>query len=221
MYTIALLHNISGWIQFEYDPDESPSSHAHVLKSGRDRITNPRAMARMLRSVVCLLLFLLYARAQECNEIQISDLGSNETASTDGAIAQLISAGQAGTPDVLVISSRTVCLAAAATRDKYRFASVIATYDCGGPASAVCPPGPYPRTDQFEFRCEDPGPIWQETTLLADDRNVPVNPSITTLRRDCSFCISPDDAATLMISPTQNPVDPETHCAGNIIERHT
>ena len=181
-------------------------------------------MARMLRSVVCLLSLLLYASAQEeCDEIQISDLGSNETASTDGAIAQLISAGQAGTPDVLVISSRTVCLAVAATRDKYRLASVIVTYDCGGAASAVCPPGPYPRTDQFEFGCEDPGsgPVWQETTLLADDRNVPVNPSITTLRRDCSFCVSPDDAATLGISPTQNPVDNETHCAGNIIERHT
>ena len=65
----------------------------------------------MLRSVVCLLLFLSHARAQdECDEILISDLGNTDTAGTDGAIAQLFS-GQAGIiPDVLVMSSRTVCL---------------------------------------------------------------------------------------------------------------
>ena len=103
------------------------------------------------------------------------------------------------------------------TRDKYRFASVIATYDCGGPAAGACPPGPYPRTDQFEFGCV--GSVWQDSTILVDDRNVPVNSSITTLRRDCSVCISPDDAANVGIMPALNPLDTETHCAGNIITR--
>ena len=171
---------------------------------------------RMLLAAVCLLLLLSHASAQECDAIQISDIGSNDTASTDGAIAQLFSVSQQNIPEVLVMSSRTVCLAAAATRDKYRFASVIVTYDCGGAASASCPAGPYPRTDQFEFECEDSGggPVWQDSTLLIHERNVPVNPSITTLRRDCSFCISPADAATSL--PTDHPVDDETHCAGII-----
>ena len=162
--------------------------------------------------LVCLLLFLSHARAQdECDEILISDLGSTDTAGTDGAIAQRFGGGQVAVPDVLVMSSRTVCLVPATTRDKYRFASVITTYSCSGPAAGACPPGPYPRTDQFEFGCV--GSVWQDSTFLVDDLNDPVNPSITTLRRDCSFCVSPDDAANIGI---MNPVDTETHCAGNI-----
>ena len=164
----------------------------------------------MLLATACLLLFLSHARAQGCSEILISDLGSNVTAGTGGAIAQLFSAGETGNaPDVLVMSSRTVCLAAAATRGNYRFASVITTYDCGGDAVAFCPPGPYPRTDQFEFGCV--GSVWGDSALFVDERNDPVNPSITTLRRDCSFCVSPDDAANIGVT-----TDPETHCAGNI-----
>ena len=166
----------------------------------------------MLLTTVCLLLFLSHARAQGCAEILMSDLGSTDTAGPVGAIAGLFSGGETGNaPDVLVTSSRTVCLAAAATRGNYRFASVIVTYECGGEAVANCPSGPYPRTDQFEFTCVNS--IWQESTNFVNERNVPVNPSITTLRRDCSFCISPADANNTGVL---NPVDTETHCAGNI-----
>ena len=169
----------------------------------------------MLLATVCLLLFLSHARAQGCAEIMISDLGSTDTAGTGGAIAEGFSSGETGSPpDVLVMSSRTVCLAADSTRGNYRFASVIATYDCGGFGAAACPPGPYPRTDQFEFGCV--GSVWGDSANFVNDRNVPVNPSITTLRRDCSFCISPNDANSIGIMPLQNPVDNETHCAGNI-----
>ena len=166
----------------------------------------------MLLTTICLLLFLSHARAQGCAEILISDLGSTVTAGTGGVIVQRFSGGETGnTPHVLVMSSRTVCLAAAETRGNYRFASVIVTYDCSSATATNCPPGPYPRTDQFEFECV--GSVWQDSTNFVNDFNHPVNPSITTLRRDCSFCISPDDATNIGVT---NPVDTETHCAGNI-----
>ena len=169
----------------------------------------------MLLTTVCLLLFLSHARAQECAEIMITDLGSNVTAGTGGVIAERFGGGETGNPpDVLVMSFRTVCLVAAATRGNYRFASVIVTYNCGGPAGAGCLSGPYPRTDQFEFECVSS--VWQDSTLLVDDVNDPVNPSITTLRKDCSLCASPTDAAGIIPMPADNPVDNETHCAGNI-----
>ena len=165
--------------------------------------------------LLCSLLLLSYARAQtECDEIQISDLG--------GAIAGLFGVGQVTSPDVLVNSSRTVCLAVATARDKYRFASVIVTYECGGSAAQLCPPGPYPRTDQFEFECVDlndgNGPFWSDSNVLDNDRNDPENSGITTLRRDCSFCISPADATALL--PADIPVDTETHCAGSYYCMH-
>ena len=169
----------------------------------------------LLLPAVTLLLLLSHARAQECDEIRASELGSTGTASADGAIASSFSGGGGNIPDVLLLSFRTVCLSAGTSRDKYFFASVIATYGCGGTYSVAvaCPSGPYPRTDQFEFQCMDSGsgPVWQDSTLFVDDRNVPVNPSITTLRSDCSFCVSPADADALGLP---NPVDPESHCAG-------
>ena len=173
----------------------------------------------MLLSAACFLLLLSHARAQECDEIQASDLGNTDTPGTDGAIAFLFGVGQVAPPDVLVSSSRTVCLAVTTARDKYRFASVIVTYECGGSAGGLCPPGPYPRTDQFEFECVDlndgNGPFWSDSNLLANDRNDPANSGITTLRRDCSFCISPADAIGIL--PAEIPVDTETHCAGSYV----
>ena len=158
----------------------------------------------MLFSAVCLLLLLSHGNAQvECDEIQASDLA--------GAVAFLLS-DIGNSPDVLVTNSNTVCLAASTNKNKYYFASVIATYDCGGAASVLCPPGPYPRTDQFEFGCmnSNSGPFWGYSNF-PNDSNIPVNPSNTMLRKDCWICISPAGAA---IFGLPDPVDPETHCGG-------
>ena len=151
----------------------------------------------------------------ECPEIQESELGSTTTPGTSGLIADAVTLGDSGSaPDILVLDSQTVCLAAGPTRDRYRYASVVVSFNCSGslgPGNALgistCDGE---LTVQFDFECFA-GPQWGRALTLGGD-NVfnPSDGSLTTsLRTDCSFCVDPAEAGSLGLT-----VDMATHCAG-------
>ena len=151
----------------------------------------------------------------ECPEIQESELGSTTTPGTSGLIAEAITLGDSGSaPDILVLDSQTVCLAAAATRNRYRYASVVVSFNCSGSLPPGSPLGISScngnLTAQFDFECVA-GPRWGSALTLGGD-NVfnPADGMIrTALRTDCSFCADPVQGGPLGLT-----VDMPTHCAG-------
>ena len=174
------------------------------------------ALQRLAFFCLCFLLAVVGLRAQaECDMIQASDIGST-TPSQEGFIALLLGGADAASrPMVSVSNVEVISLAVDSERNMFGWASVFATYDCSG---MLCPSGTYPRTEQFEVECVEstPGnPIWTNSNLLVEDRNTPMNPSLTSadLRRDCSFCVSPDDRGNVGV-PAAIAIDPEFHCAG-------
>ena len=171
---------------------------------------------RPLSFCLCFLSAIVSLRAQaECDMIQASDLGSS-TPSTDGIIALLLgSLDAASRPMVSVSNVEVISLAVGTVQNMFRWASVFATYNCSG---MLCPTVPYPTTEQFEAQCVEPtpgNPIWTDPNLLFEDRSTPINPNLTSLdlRKDCSFCLSPDDRGNLGV-PAAIAIDAEFHCAG-------
>ena len=175
------------------------------------------ALQRLSLFCLCFLSAVVGLRAQaECDMIQASDIGST-TPSQDGFIAVLLGGvDAAGRPMVSVSNIEVISLAVGSERNMFRWASVFATYDCSG---MLCPDDDYPRTEQFEVECVllagQSDPIWTDSSFLLEQRNAPVNPSLTSadLRRDCSFCVSPADKDNLGV-PDGITIDDEFHCAG-------
>ena len=141
-----------------------------------------------------------------------TDLGTPEN-STDGFIALLFGGGDAANrPLISVQNVEVVSLAVSDVQNKFQWASVIADYTCTGQPCQISGDGDtVTRIEQFELQCVDGG--WTDSTILANDRSFPENPSLTAadLRKDCSICVSPEDAALNSIT---NPVDSQFHCAG-------
>ena len=170
--------------------------------STRNTIKLTSTMPYYLLALV-IVLSCTSVRGQECPGIQESELGSTTTPGTSGLIADAITLGDPGSaPDILVLDSQTVCFAAAATRDQYRYASVVVSFNCSGslaPGNALgistCDGE---LTVQFDFECVA-GPQWQRALTLGGD-NVfnPADGNLTTsLKTDCSFCVDPAIAGSL------------------------
>ena len=98
-------------------------------------------IASIMKSIVLLLIWctvMICCNAQgDCSE------GALSTALSDLAASSLEGAamGQAtgGVTVVTVIESQVVCLATAATRGQYRFASVVVNYTCTDNNNDMCP----------------------------------------------------------------------------------
>ena len=168
-------------------------------------------MTNLLVLCLCFLSAFVSVRAQsECDIVQASDLG-NSTASRGGAIGVFLGRSDvAGLPTITLENVEIISLAVGTVQNKFRWASVIATYNCSGEG---CPDDTYPRTDQFDLQClNDSGgdPMW-----LVNDRSDPTNSSLTTddLRRDCSVCLNPVNATDFGLPPGTT-VDAAFHCAG-------
>ena len=113
--------------------------------------------------------------------------------------------------DVFLLNARIVCLASSGARDRYNFASVVATYTTDISADPV--------TAQFEFSCGT-------ASWLATDAGVlGVNPALNMellsagdpvltaeLRTDCSTCISLTNPSAVQHSSLTP--DDVTHCVG-------
>ena len=177
---------------------------------------------------LCLLLALCLVGGQQtpdpgCPVIDASVLGNTEAPSQEGAIAASFSLGQGlSLPLVQLLAFRSVCLAPAASRDLYRFASVIANFSCE--PGVLCPTnggvGGSNFSAQFDFECLDvrtdgAGPRWV-ASLFGGSYTSPPDGTFSTLpRTDCAFCVnpSPSVAGVLGLSP-----DVETHCQGRSCE---
>ena len=168
-------------------------------------------MGFLVVSLCVVLSLVLGARGQQCTESQLNQ-------NLQDLVADALTTGDSGSPPAIeLLDSQTVCLAAGSTRDLYRFASVVVSFNCSSPLPPGNPLG-IPSCDgeltvQFDFECGS-GPEWQSAITLGGD-NV-FNPAVanlsTPLRNDCSFCLDP----ALGGSVVEFAVDVVTHCGGII-----
>ena len=167
--------------------------------------------------LIPLLLSLSWAQYDECPVITESELGRLDALSTSGLVAERLGSSQSDIPNVRIFDYNIVCFAAGSARETYRVLSVVVQYQCSGTFCDVSPLGRQGNgTSQFEFTCS--GGSWtNEVEGSGDASSTFTNPSNATVgtqaRRDCSFCLRPDVAASGVFSPALI-LDNITHCAG-------
>ena len=116
-------------------------------------------------------------------------VGCNSTISNAQVTSLIASSFGKTASNVVLHSSRIVCLSSSGVRNYYRFVSIVANFTYSG--------GNITQTyAQFEFECVNSvwsaasnilGPIGTARTLLKPD-----DPAITaSLRTDCAYCLSP------------------------------
>ena len=164
-------------------------------------------MGFLVVSLCVVLSLVLGARGQQCTESQLNQ-------NLQELVADALTTGDP--PAIELLGSQTVCLSAGSTRDLYRYASVVVSFNCSGslPGNPLgIPSCDGELTVQFDFECGS-GPQWQSALTLGGD-NV-FNPAVanlsTPLRTDCSFCLDP----ALGGSVVEFAVDVVTHCGGII-----
>ena len=173
---------------------------------------------RYIAVLISVLLSALLARGQqaECELIQGSDLGTTESPSQQGLIADTYQIGDSSVPPfILLLQYRLTCIAVGCSPNRARYVSVITTYNCTGsiPPGTAAPCSGIIET-QFDFECVDLeeglGSRWILSTLSSESIQSPPDGNFTTpLRIGCSFCVSPTQGRMIGLD-----VEGETHCAG-------
>ena len=120
-----------------------------------------------------------------CMMVNPSDLGSQDSFSEDGIIAEIVDG------EVQLVDFNVVCLSSGSLRNTYRSASVLAEYNCRG----SCFGGTGLRINQFTFEC---GTLNQWVAIMSVDGSL--NDSIRTdsmatmttpLETFCANCMDP------------------------------
>ena len=141
----------------------------------------------------------LAIHGQDCPELQIGDLGSTDTATSDGLLALTLVSLNGESTDIFVQvhELNTVCLSQGALKDTYTRTSVVVRYTADGVEA----------TSQVEYQCTDG--VWEiPNTGSPTIENSPIATLTTPVRTDCILCISPASA------PTSTIITPVEHCAG-------
>ena len=132
------------------------------------------------------------ANGQDCQILQISDLGDTTTPSSTGLLPASILRN--GSPPLLQIHQlNIVCLSQGSVRDTYGSTSVVVHFFDEQRDSNS--------TYQVEYRCENG--TWRFETLIL----FPTATLATQLRVDCAICINPMATQTFDVTEDE-------HCAG-------
>ena len=147
-----------------------------------------------------------------CTQPEASDLGSMDTLSKSGIVAEsFITADGTDPPFVRIIRHHLVCEVAGFIKNTVGIISVLVEYDCRG---LFCPGDGSPNTtvtvtSQFQFQCNPETSTFRKiSTSLARIDNSQANFS-TPLDNKCGACSDPETGA---IGDRNN--DPVTLCGG-------
>ena len=158
----------------------------------------------LMRVVSCCLWLLCssFATGQECNEIQLEDLGNTAIPSPTGLLADTLNALPGASPAMIqVLQLNEVCLGQGSMKGTYRSVSVIVEYFDMTASNNL--------TVQTEYQCENG--LW----VIMGTPEVTTNPTgtlTTPPRTDCARCIGPLSAPVIL------PITPDEHCAGKPTE---
>ena len=150
--------------------------------------------SKFWRLLIVLWSSSLAIHGQDCPELQIGDLGSTDTATSDGLLAlTLVSLSSGQSPSVLVqiLELNTVCLSQGALNETYTRTSVVVRYTADGVEA----------TSQVEYQCTNG--VWEiPSTGNPTIEDSPTATLTTPVRTDCILCSS------------SGPVTAAEHCSG-------
>ena len=168
-----------------------------------------------------LLRFIVVASLTRCSLAQSGCLQLEDNQLVDpnsqnsGLIPQAytLSGENIQPPAVILHETNTVCLAAAAEKDRYQYVSVVANHTCISQGSLADCEGII-RVSQFDFQCLSTtgtplwSPIVQGSTAFVLEPIADAS-LLTPIRRDCSACVNPRQRGPPSI------IDPN-HCDGEL-----
>ena len=166
--------------------------------------------------VTALLLPVLHVSSQDaCERLTVDVLGNSSVLTKEGLLSEILTPGGDGSSqstNVRILDMRVVCLAQHQMKDRYRYTSVIVSFECLTTDVRIpeCLAGSPARIEQFDLGCVDGH--WTTDILTVSDRARTTNPiaDLTTeLDTGCRFCINPNHPAAESF-----PVDSVTHCVG-------
>ena len=126
------------------------------------------------------------AGGQQCQRITGSDLGSSNSPSQSGLIAQsfvAVGGDNVAAPFIQILAFHIVCEAAGNQRNTYRYASLIANYTSNSQAAL----------SQFDYQCTSSG-VWGSNVAGSSVGVITSPPDAdftTRLRQDCGICVNP------------------------------
>ena len=170
--------------------------------------------------VVCAASLVRVIHCQDaCERITPDDLGRSDMLENTGLVATTLTpTGEAGNVvDVRILSMTIVCEAQHRMQDRYRYTSVVVSFNCLTTDARVpeCANSSAVLTEQFDFGCVNGA--WSRNILTVTTAARSANPNATLstgLDTGCILCINPSNLDTAFLS---SPVDSVTHCVGEFL----
>ena len=169
-----------------------------------------------------LILLIVFCTASlvdcqdACERIIVDDLGRSDMLENTGLVASALTpTGEGGIlVNVRITNMSIVCEAQHRTQDRYRYTSVVVSFNCFTTDIRVpeCNDSSVVLTEQFDFGCVSGA--WSRNILSDSNAARSANPNATLstgLDTGCILCINPSNSeAARLVSP----VDSVTHCVG-------
>ena len=174
---------------------------------------------QLLLEIVFLLSVSSLVYSQDaCNRLTTTDLGRSDMLDPSGLISQILtpSGEVTSNPTVRVIEINIVCEAQHRIQDRYRYTSVVVSFNCFTTDARVpeCANSSVVHTEQFDFGCVSG--TWSPNILTVSTAARTTNPIATLstgLDTDCILCINPNNTEVEFLP---SPVDSVTHCSGEL-----
>ena len=181
------------------------------------------ATVQLLLEIVFLLSVSSLVYSQDaCNRLTTTDLGRSDMLDPSGLISEILTPGgeSASKITVRVIEINIVCEAQHRTQNRYRYTSVVVSFNCFSTDARVseCASSSVVNTEQFDFGCVSGA--WSPNILTVSTAARTANPTATlstALDTSCILCVNPSNPEARFL-PTS--VDSVTHCSGELVSQH-
>ena len=155
-----------------------------------------------------------------CERITTDGLRRSDMLQNTGLVATTLTPTGAGinVVNVRILSMTIVCEAQHRMQDRYRYTSVVVSFNCFTPDVKVpeCADSSVVLTEQFDFGCANGAWSLNILTISTAARTANPNATLSTgLDTDCIFCVNPSNPE---VSYLPSPVDCVTHCVGEFLD---
>ena len=167
-----------------------------------------------------MLVFQQVYSQDACERITTGDLGDSEMLSAgDSLLSSILAPAGESTVRVMVkiLNVTIVCEAQHRMQDRYRYTSVVVSFNCFTTDARVpeCNDSSVVDTEQFDFGCLNGE--WTGIILTVSNAARTTNPTATlstALDTNCIVCANPTNPEATNLPAA---IDTDTHCSGKIV----